>query len=55
MREHYQSIVSSVESGNGWLLLLRARDHVWRDMDAAKILWDLSIQIAMEARKPRSS
>lgn len=30
---------------NVWYLLVRAHDHVWRDREAAKLLWELSLRI----------
>lgn len=38
--------LSSVEGDSPWYMLIRAHDHVWRDVHAAQLLWNKSIEIA---------
>lgn len=44
---------SSVDGDLGWLILVRAHDHVWRDPVASKVLWELFIKnVGKPAEKP---
>lgn len=46
---------SSCDSCNGWLILINARSHVWRDFSANSLMWKLSIELLKEGKGPCAS